>query len=70
MLREKFLIVKLFRNILNRVFFYSAIPVPPDAEPVAPAKMLTAIASDINGFPLIPNNSSVNLSKPGTTAYN
>ena len=43
-----------------------AIPIPPEAEPVAPANTLTAIASEISGFPLIPINTSVNLSNPGT----
>lgn len=43
-----------------------AILIPPDAEPVAPANKLTAIASDIRGVPGTFNNISVSVANPGT----
>ena len=43
-----------------------AIPIPPEAEPVAPASTDTAIASEIRGVPGIPRSIVVNVAKPGT----
>ncbi len=39
---------------------------PPEADPVAPANRLTAIASEIRGFPFMLISRFVMVSKPGT----
>ena len=46
-----------------------AILSPPEADPVAPAKMLTATASEISGLPFIPITSLVRSLESGNCFY-